>query len=62
MLNARYGIVFKVGDASHPSAIEVVACCPDWVERNERMLSELESLLRNGFYEKDYLKKMDYVT
>jgi hypothetical protein len=26
------------------------------------MFEEIRSLLRNGFYEKDYLKKTDYVT
>lgn len=56
------GVVVKVGDASHPNAVEIVTCYPDWAERNERMLEEIRGLLRNSFYEKDYLKKPDYVT
>jgi hypothetical protein len=56
------GVVIKVGDASHPNAVEVVTCYPDWAERNERMLDEIRGLLRDGVYEKDYLKKPDYVT
>ncbi|MCJ7470666.1 hypothetical protein MUO74_09305, partial [Candidatus Bathyarchaeota archaeon] len=55
------GVVIKVGDVSHPNAIEVVTCYPDWAERNEHMLKEIRGLLCYGFYEKDYLKKADYV-
>jgi hypothetical protein len=55
------GVVVKVGDASHPNAVEVVCCYPDWAERNERMLEEIRKMLNDGFYEKDYLKKLDYV-
>jgi len=29
------GIVIKVGDASHPEAVEIATCYPDWAERNE---------------------------
>ena len=56
------GVVIKVGDASHPNAVELVTCYPDWAERNERVLDEIRGLLRDGVYEKDYLKKPDYVT
>ena len=56
------GVVIKAGDASHPNGIEVVTCYPDWAERNERMFETIRDLLRNGFYEKDYLKKPEYVT
>jgi len=56
------GVIVKVGDASHPKAVEIVTCYPDWAERNESMLGELQSLLRNSLYEKDYLKKLEYVT
>ena len=56
------GVVIKVGDASHPNAVELVTCYPDWAERNERVLDEIRGLLRDGVYEKDYLKKPEYVT
>jgi len=56
------GVVIKVGDTSHPNAVEVVCCYPDWAERNERMLEEIKDLLRIDYYEKDYLRKMDYIT
>jgi hypothetical protein len=55
------GMIVKVGDTSHPYAVEVVTCYPDWAERNERTLDEIRWLLRDVFYEKDYLKKPDYV-
>jgi hypothetical protein len=56
------GLIIRVGDASHPKAVEVAACYPDWAERNERMFEEIRGLLRNCFYEKDYLGKPDYLT
>ena len=56
------GIIVKVGDTSHPNGVEVVCCYPDWAERNERMLEEIKDLLRIDYYEKDYLRKMDYIT
>lgn len=54
-------MVIKVGDASYPNRVEVITCYPDWAERNEEVLDEIKGLLREGFYEKDYLKKPDYV-
>jgi len=56
------GVVVKVGDASHPNAIEVVTYYPDWAERNERVLAEIRGLLRDGVYEKGHLKKTERVT
>jgi hypothetical protein len=56
------GIIVKVGDTSHPNGVEIVSCYPDWAERNESILGELQSLLRNSLYEKDYLKRLEYVT
>ena len=40
------GIVVKVGDVSHPTAVEVIASYPDWAERNERLYSDLTEMLR----------------
>ena len=56
------GIIVRVGDTSHPNAVEVVLCYPDWAERNERIFEEISALLRNGFYERDCFNKSDYVT
>jgi len=42
------GIVVKVGDRSHPSAVEVIVSYPDWAERNERLLTELLETMRNN--------------
>jgi len=39
------GIIIKVGDVSHPESIEVLACYPDWAERNERVLEQLNETL-----------------
>jgi hypothetical protein len=55
------GLVIKVGDASHPNAVEIVSCYPDWAERNERMFEEIRGLLCNCFCEKDHFDKPDYV-
>ena len=56
------GIIVRVGDTSHPNAVEVVLCYPDWAERNERIFEEISALLRNGFYERDCFNKSDHVT
>lgn len=48
------GIVVKVGDVSHPSAVEVIAQYPDWAERNESFLEEIKCLLRNGICKNEY--------
>ena len=56
------GVVIKVGDASHPNAVEVASYYPDWAEKNERILEEIRCLLRDSFYNKDYLKRPDYVS
>ena len=59
------GIIIKVGDRSHPHAVEVIACYPDWAERNERMLEQLNDTLRRLFepaaLNKVDHKKVDYV-
>jgi hypothetical protein len=55
------GIVINVGDTSHPNAVEVVCCYPDWAEKNEHMLEEIQRLLRGGFYEKDCSTRLNYV-
>jgi hypothetical protein len=39
------GVVIKVWDASHPSGIEAVSCCPDLAERNERTFEEVRGHL-----------------
>jgi hypothetical protein len=57
-----HGITIKVGDKSHRRAVEVISRCPNWAERNERILREIRDLLRNSFYEKDYLKRPEYIT
>lgn len=55
------GVLIKVGDASHPSGVEVIAHYPDWAERNERLLEDVKSLLRKGCYDRDCFGKVDYV-
>jgi hypothetical protein len=40
------GVIIKVGDRSHPHAVEVIACYPDWAERNERLLGQLNDTLK----------------
>ena len=59
------GVIIKVGDRSHPHAVEVIACYPDWAERNERLLEQLNDTLRRLFepaaLNKVDQKKVDYV-
>jgi len=57
------GVIIKVGDRSHPHAVEVVACYPDWGERCEaavqRFILVLENLLNGP--SGNQKKKVDYV-
>lgn len=59
------GIIIKVGDRSHPHAVEVIACYPDWAERNERLLEQLNDTLKRLFEpavpNNVSEKKVDYV-
>ena len=58
------GVIIKVGDRSHPHAVEVIACYPDWAERNERLLEQLNDTLKRLFEPtavNDVKEKPDYV-
>ncbi|MEM2112017.1 MAG: hypothetical protein QXX08_09110, partial [Candidatus Bathyarchaeia archaeon] len=55
------GIVIKVGDASHPNAVEVVCCYPDWAERNEQVLRELLKFVNGNPFERDCYSRLNYV-
>jgi hypothetical protein len=58
------GIIIKVGDTTHPDAVEVIACYPDWAERNERLFEQLNETLKrlvdpsvpNKFEKPDYVR------
>ena len=58
------GIIIKVGDTTHPDAVEVIACYPDWAERNERLFEQLNKTLKrlvepsvpNKFEKPDYVR------
>ena len=36
MLKVSNGVIVKLGDKSHKTAVEIEVVYPDWVERNER--------------------------
>jgi hypothetical protein len=58
------GVIIKVGDRSHPHAVEVIACYPDWAERNERLLEQLNDTLQQLFpyaTPNNHSAKQDYV-
>jgi hypothetical protein len=63
LLAKSNGVIIKVGDRSHPHAAEVIACYPDWAERNERLLEQLNDALHRVFEPAaaDNVKKPDYV-
>ena len=50
------GITIKIGDKSHPKAVEVIAAYPDWAERNEYLLEEIKTWFSLGSYRKDSQK------
>jgi hypothetical protein len=47
------GIVVMIGDLSHPTGIKIVACYPDWAERNEMVLEATRNNLPIDIIEKD---------
>lgn len=62
LFSKKNGVVTKVGDVSHPNAIEVITCYPDWAERNERILKEIKSLLYTSPLNVDCLRELEYVS
>jgi len=40
------GVTIRLGDRSHPNAVEIEYCYPDWAEKNEMLLGELYGFLR----------------
>jgi hypothetical protein len=42
------GVVAKTGDLSHPSSLELEFCYPDWAERNELVLKQLQQFFRDA--------------
>jgi len=44
-LKLSNGVVIKVGDRSHPNAVEVDFCFPDWGEKSERLLQRFLDVL-----------------
>ena len=40
------GVIIKLGDKSHPNALEVEFCYPDFQEKSERLMAEVRDLLK----------------
>jgi hypothetical protein len=61
----KNGVTIKVGDSSHPKAVEVISRVPDWVEGHEVVMERLEVLLEvllsQNAYAPNCAKKLDYV-
>ena len=54
-LKDSLGVVVKMGDASHPTSLEIEFVYPDWAERNERLLDQNRRALENF---SDFLKDL----
>jgi hypothetical protein len=57
------GVIIKVGDVSNPNGVEIIACYPDWAERNERLFERLNEALKRLFDPSvpNKFEKPDYV-
>jgi hypothetical protein len=55
-----HGLTIKIGDKSHPTAVEVESHVPDWAERMDLFLEKLDSFFSADAYVKDNSKKPDY--
>jgi hypothetical protein len=56
-----HGLTIKIGDKSHPTAVEVESRPPDWAEHLSLSLEKVVSFFDSCIYEKDTSKKPDYV-
>ena len=52
------GVTIKLGDKSHPNALEVEFCYPNFQEQSERLMAEVRDLLK-GITRPEPLKKDD---
>jgi len=57
MFQLSNGVIIKMGDRSHPHAIEVEFCYPDWAEKNEQLLAQIYATLRGEPIKTDLEKK-----
>jgi hypothetical protein len=55
------GLTIKIGDKSHPKAVEVESRVPDWAERLNFSLERFADLFGASINEKESIKKTDYV-
>jgi hypothetical protein len=59
--NKTLGIKIKIGDKSHPNAVEVESHVPDWAERLTLSLEKIAEAFNYSEFEKDSAKKRDYL-
>jgi hypothetical protein len=55
------GIKIKIGDKSHPNAVEVEAHIPDWMDRLNTSLDHLADILSAKIEEPSHSKKPGYI-
>lgn len=46
LLKVSNGVVVKMGDISHRTSLEIEFCYPDWAERNERLQSQVSTMMQ----------------
>ncbi len=56
-----HGLTIKIGDKSHPTAVEVESHVPDWAERLTLSFEKIAEAFSSNTYEKDSAKKPDYL-
>jgi len=49
LLKESNGVKVKMGDASDPTKLEIEFCYPKWAERNERILEQVNEVLKRLF-------------
>jgi hypothetical protein len=53
------GLTIKIGDKSHPKAVEVISSVPDWAEKFDRFVDRLSDFFDLSAPSKDSKKKPD---
>jgi hypothetical protein len=59
--NKSRGLTIKIGDKSHPKAVEVISSVPDWAEKFDLFVDRLSDFFDLSAPRQDSNKKPDYI-
>jgi hypothetical protein len=57
-----HGLTIKIGDTSHPKAVEVISSVPDWAEKFEFFIDRISDFFDLNVDKRNSKKKPDYIS